>query len=275
MQTNVFRETLMMKRLIHTMALLVAVSLLGAGLVYAEEITGKQIIDKIRVQESYTDTMIKIKMTLVNKRNETRERMIVNRIKKIGGLSRTMTTFLFPDDVKGTKFLTIENEGRDDDQFLFLPALDKVRRISSNQKGQSFMGTDFSYSDLSSRDPEEGAHTKLRSENKDGFDCYVVESVPDPEDTDTAYAKIITWVRTDIWVPVYIEFYDKKTGELLKVLTAGEFQKTDDIWMAHHTEMKDVRKDHKTVIEIKSVENNQGLTDDDFSQRFLKDKTRL
>ena len=259
---------------IATIALLFALAIGVTTAAVAQDLTGKEIIDKIRVQESYEDTMIKMKMTLENKRGETRERLLVNRVKKIDGLTRTMTTFLKPDDVKGTKFLTIENKGRDDDQFLFLPALDKVRRISSNQKGSSFMGSDFSFGDLEGRDPDKGVHKKIGEETRDGFDCYIVESTPVEGDEDDQYSKSVLWVRKDIFVPVRVEFYDK-SGELLKVLSASDFQKTDDIWLAHHSVMENVQKNHKTIIDIAGLENNQGLDDDYFSQRFLKDKTQL
>jgi outer membrane lipoprotein-sorting protein len=236
--------------------------------------SGKEIIEKIKVQESYKDTVLKIKMTIVDKGGQARERLILNRVKKIGGLTHSVTTFLKPDDVKGTKFLTIENQGRDNDQWIYLPAQGRERRIIASQKGQSFMGSDFSYGDLGGREPNKGKHETLRSENRDGFDCYVVQSLPDSGDKDAQYGKTVTWVRKDIWVPVYVEFYDKNY-KLQKALSAKDFRQTDGIWMAHHTEMRDLVRGTRTVIDIVGIENNKGLKDDYFSMRFLKDETQL
>jgi hypothetical protein len=241
---------------------------------FAGDPTGKEIIEKIKVQESYKDTVLKIKMTIVDKGGQARERLVLNRVKKIGGLTHSVTTFLKPDDVKGTKFLTIENQGRDNDQWIYLPAQGRERRIIAGQKGQSFMGSDFSYADLGGREPNKGTHETLRTEKRDGFDCYVVQSLPDKDDKDAQYGKTITWVRKDIWVPVTVEFYDRGYA-LKKTLSAKDFRQTDGIWMAHHTEMRDVSRGTRTVIDIMGIENNKGLKDDFFSMRFLKDETQL
>jgi len=238
----------------------------------AEELTGKQIVEKMKEVESYQDSFMKVNMILVNRRGEERQRKLINRMKKFGDQTKTVTTFLYPDDVKGTKFLVEEVKGGDDIQKLFLPALDKIRRISSSQKKQSFMGTDFSFGDLQSRDPEKGTHNRVGEDKMHDHDCYMVESVPAP-DSDSEYSKTLSYVRKDNYLPVRVKFFDKD-GEQVKELHTEDHYLQDGIWMARRTIMMNLRKGSKTILEIVEQKNNSGIKDDFFSDRFLRAKTQ-
>ena len=240
----------------------------------AQELTGKQIIQKVSDRASSTTIIMQVRMTITDRRGDTRARSIISRMKdsKTGG--KTVVTFLKPDDVKGTKFLVIENKSGDDDQFLYMPALGKPKRISSKQKSGKFMGTDFSYADLQAHDPNKGTHTRLDDESIDGNLCYKVQTVPNnPEDYE--YSKIIYWVRQDNDIPVKGEFYDK-SGELLKVLTITNIEKNKDgKWVVKDSLMKNVQKGTSTRMEVLQYQTNVNIPDDFFSERFLKDESKL
>ena len=240
---------------------------------HAEEMTGKQIVQKMRDVATYKDSYIKLKMTLVNRLGEKRERMLINRTAKIDGLGKTVTTFLYPDDVKGTKFLVEQAKGGGDDiQKIYLPEMDKIRRISSSQKNESFLGTDFTFGDFQSRDPDKGTHKNIGAEKMDGFDCWIVESIPNA-DEDSQYSKINSWVRKDNYLPVRVKFFDKE-GNQIKELTTAQHYKQDGLWIAKTTTMQNLKKGSKTIIEVVEQKNNTGLSPDFFTERFLKDKTQ-
>jgi len=247
--------------------------LLVASVAFA--ITGKEIIDKMRTQETYEDAVTKVKMELVNPQGKTRTRILITRYKEKDGLTRATTTFVYPDDVKGTKFLVTEEEKGETTQYLFLPALGKRRKITTKERGGSFMGSDFSYADLQPHDPDKGNHELVREEKCGEHDCYVVESTPKEGEEDFDYSKVTYWVRKDNYYPIKAVFYDKK-GELLKQLTVGEIAQTPDgVWYAKRSVMENLKTHHKTVLEIQEIKTNAGLSDEFFTLRFLEDKTRL
>jgi len=169
--------------------------------------------------------------------------------------------------VRGTGFLIWEHKGKDDDQWLYLPAFKKVRRISSKEKEKSFMGTDFSYEDLGSHNLDDYNYTLLKSETFDDQDCYVVESVPKPG-KKKSYKKTITWIRKDIFLAIRIDFYDKK-GKFLKRLHATNIEKIDGIWTVKVMEMENVQRKHRTILELENVRYNIGLKKHFFTERNL------
>jgi outer membrane lipoprotein-sorting protein len=133
------------------------------------------------------------------------------------GNGRTIIVFQRPASVAGTRFLTIENSGGADDRWIFLPSLGKVRRIAASEGSGSFMGTDFSYDDISStsRDADLDTHTVLREENLNGRDCYVIESKP--RDSSYQYSKMVQWIDTDTRINHKLELYDKR-NTLVKIV---------------------------------------------------------
>ncbi len=238
-------------------------------------ITGREIVEKMRAQETYEDAVTKVKMELINPQGKKRTRILITRYKEKDGLTRATTTFVYPDDVKGTKFLVIEEKKGETTQYLFLPALGKVRKITAKERGGSFMGSDFSYADLQPHDPEKGIHKLVREEKCGEHECYVVESTPKPGEEDFEYSKVTYWVRKDNYYPIKAVFHDKK-GNLLKQLTVEEIAQTPDgVWYAKKSVMENLRTHHKTVLEIQEIRTNAGIPDEFFTLRFLEDKTRL
>lgn len=200
----------------------------------------------------------------------TRDRKIRIKAKKTGeGRSSYLMHFLAPDDVKGTGFLSIERgAGQEDDQFLFLPALKKVKRILGNQRSDSFMGTQFSYNDLQSRNLDEGTHKLLRKENRGGVEVYVIESIPKaPEPGD--YGRTVSYLRVDNRVPVLIEFFDQ-AGKAVKVLTTQKAEKKGARWLVTVSTMKNLVNGLETQIVIDTIDFDTAVPDAEFTQERLQ-----
>ncbi|MBL1213294.1 MAG: outer membrane lipoprotein-sorting protein [Ignavibacteriae bacterium] len=240
-----------------------------AALNAQEKITGQKIIENVYYRDSGEDITSDLTMTLINRRGDTRIREIQQFGKDYDKEEKSIMFFLSPADVRNTSFMnwSYDAEGRDDDQWIYLPALKKVKRISSDSKSDYFMGSDFTYDDLGDRHPSEDTHKLLREENLDGEDCYVVESIPKEE--DYMYSKTVTWVSKDKWIGLKKDFYDED-GEHLKTLSVGKFEKIDGYWTILNSNMHNIQKDHKTLMELKDVKINTGIQDRQFTERIMR-----
>ena len=189
--------------------------------------TAKQIMEKnfyvTKVKAFKADST----MVLFNAQGEKRERKLANvqALEANGVDSKTLAKFLEPADVRGTMFLQIEHSGADDDQWIFLPALQKSRRLVANNKKDSFFGSDFSLCDISLPKVEAYSHRLTGMEAVGGADCYVVESVPatDQLKDDTGYSKKVSWIRKDNFIEAKVDYYDLN-GELFKTQTTSGYQ---------------------------------------------------
>jgi outer membrane lipoprotein-sorting protein len=161
------------------------------------------------------------KMVISAKNGSTTERVLDQFSKDGPKGSRTMIEFQQPATIRGTRFLTMENPGSPDDRWIFLPELGKIRRVAASEGGGSFMGTDFSYDDISSmsRGAELDAHTILREEDSGGSPCYVIQSIP--KNSSYQYSKMIQWVTKDSKITTKIELYDKRNALVKTVEMSG------------------------------------------------------
>ena len=235
----------------------------------AASLTATEILQRARKNAQVGQADLTLRMLLVNRRGEKRQRSVEALKKKIDGRVHYVIRFLYPNDIKGTSLLTVQNpKGGEDDQFIYLPALHRTRRISSSEKSKSFLGTDFSYNDFQSRDVSAGVHTVLGEETVGKSDCYKVESRPkDP--SHATYSRVVTWIRKDIFVPVKGEYYDAH-GKLLKELKVVRLEKIDGHWTATRAVMTNVQKDHKTLLEVTEARYNKPLPDDLFTRAALE-----
>ena len=231
------------------------------------EVTGKQIMEDVYNKPTGDDMQGELTMTLTNKQGETRVRTLKQYIKYGDKMDKKIMFFQSPADVRGTSFMNWSyTDGRDDDQWIYLPALKRTKRISSDGKSDYFMGSDFTYDDLGDRHPDEDTHTLLREETLEGKTCQVVESIPKEE--DYMYSKTITWVMKENYLGLQREFYDED-GDLLKILTIKKYDQIDGFWTILETEMKNVQKDHKTNMAFNNVQINQGIPDSRFTERSM------
>ncbi len=260
-------------RKINSLILAAVLLVVTAGFASAQSITGLQVMQNVYNRPTGPDVRSELTMTLINSRGSTRVRTIKQFTKEYGADEKSIMFFTAPADVKNTSFMdwSYGDINKEDDMWIYLPALKKVKRISSESKSDYFMGSDFTYDDLGDRKPEQDNHKIIKEEKVNGKDCYVVESVP--KDPDYMYSKTITWVIKDSWVGAKKEFYDED-GELLKTLTVNKIEKIDGYWVILDMLMDNVQKDHKTSMVLKNVIIGKGIKDSYFTERQMKKGVR-
>jgi len=183
--------------------------------------------------------------------------------------SRTMIIFKQPATVAGTRFLTMENKGAEDDRWIYLPGLNKTRRIAASEGSGSFMGTDFSYDDISSasRGAELDTHTLLREENFGGNACYVIQSVP--KNSSYQYSKMIQWVAKDSKIVTKIELYDKR-NTLVKTVEMSGIKDVQGRATVTVTKLTTHAAGTSTTINMDIVKYDDPIPDDVFTTRYLE-----
>jgi hypothetical protein len=240
-----------------------------AAVACGETLTGSQIMQRVDERYDGDSSRSLTTLTLVSRRGTARVRKILQYTKDYGETEKTVMIFLQPADVEGVGYLSYsyDQSGRDDDTWLFLPALKRVRRISGSSRNDYFMGTDFTYDDMGDREVEEDSHTLLREETVDGKPCWVVESVP--LDRTYMYSRKVAWIRQDIDMAVEVEYYDRQ-GRLLKELEISDIEQIDGIWTARTMTMNNVQDNHRTVLEIGEIEYNLPVNDTYFQVAALE-----
>ena len=234
----------------------VATLLLSASFLFAAEQNARDIMVKVKDRPDGDTRSSSMEMKLVNKNGGTRVRKITSFAMDVGADTKTIMFFLYPNDVKGTGFLTVnyDDVNKEDDKWLYLPALKKTRRISGkSSKTDYFMGSDFTYDDVGQRNIDEDTHTFVREEKVDGVDCWVVESVP--KKSDEIFSKKIMWIRKDCLIAAKVEYYDK-LGKLHRLLKVGSVVQVDGFWAISKMTMENVQTNHKTILEFGELKFN-------------------
>lgn len=235
----------------------------------AEE-KGLRIAKLVDEQDNgYKDSQAILKMTLVNKHGQTTSRkMRFKSLEVEGDGDRSQMIFDNPRDISGTAMLTFTHKKGPDDQWLYLPALKRVKRIASKNKSGPFMGSEFAYEDLASQEVEKYTYKYLRDEKINGFDCYVIDR--DPVDPNSGYTHLETWINKEKLVPEKIVFYDRK-NTLLKTLIFKDYkQYLGKFWRAESFEMVNHQKGKKTTLEWIDYKFRLGLTKKNFNKNSLK-----
>lgn len=265
--------------------LIFIITLLITGLltvnVSALAITGREVMERADDRETGNTQHALMGMDLIDENGEVSPRTIEVWAIKYGDpeadLRKVVMEFKSPASVADTRFLQVENEDIDDDQWIYLPGLQRVRRISSSQGEDSFMGSDFSYDDMESRNIDEYNYELLREEKLNKYGCYVVKSIPkDPEDSN--YKQSISWITKKHYIPVKVKMFSKDTGKLQKLMTVKQnIKKINGIWTVFSTTMKDLESGHSTELYVKQgnssryfIEYNKKISEARFTQRFLK-----
>jgi outer membrane lipoprotein-sorting protein len=232
-------------------------------------LAGLQIIENVYNRETGNDMQGDLTMSLINSRGDQRVRKIKQFIKDFGNMEKKIMFFVAPADVRNTSFMSwsYDEAGKDDDQWIYLPALKKVKRISSDSKSDYFMGSDFTYDDLGDRHPTDDTHKILREETVDGEACYVVESIS--KDDEYIYSRTVSWIIKDKWIGLKKEFYDEDE-ELLKTLTVKKYDKIKNYWTILSSKMHNVQKDHTTKMELANVKLDTGIPANKFTERMMK-----
>ena len=233
-------------------------------------LTAQEIIAKSRLAFYYAgnDGKTKVVMDLINKAGQKRlrELTMLRKDYQEGGEQKYFTYFHKPSDVKDTTFMVYKYPDRDDDRWIFIPAINLVKRIAANDKYSSFVGSDFTYEDVSGRKPEEDTHLLLREDKLDGRSCFVVESIPK---ASSVYTKRISWIDKTNFLPLKEEFYDKQ-NELYRQFEALVVKDINGIPTITKRVMRNIKTGHRTEVTFETVEYNLGIEDDVFSERYLR-----
>jgi outer membrane lipoprotein-sorting protein len=246
---------------------LVATLLIVAGFSANAQLTGTQIIKKTYNRATGDDQTSILTMTLTNKSGQTRVRKIQQFSKDMGDTEKSIMFFQSPADVKNTSFMNWSYDSdKSDDQWIYLPALKRVKRISSDSKSDYFMGSDFTYDDLGDRKLNADTHKFLKEETVSDKVCYVIESISKSE--DYIYSKTITWIDKSNFVGVKKEFYDEDE-DLLKILTITKVEKISGFYVITNSKMKNVQKNHSTTMTLSNVKINTGIAVSMFSERMM------
>lgn len=236
--------------------LLIATIIITICSIDAQQISGREIIKKVKNRPDGDTRYAEMELTLKKKNGSTRQRKITSWAMDDSKGTKKIMFFTYPSDVKGTGFLTFDYDqiGKQDDKWLYLPAMKKTRRISgSSSKTDYFMGTDFTYDDMGSRNVDEDKHQLLREEIKDGYKCWVVESVP--IDKHEIYSRKVSWIRQDCLTAIHVKYYDK-LNKLHRILNINDIKKIQGFWTIHKMEMKNVQTEHSTIIIVKNPKYN-------------------
>ncbi|MDQ6998430.1 MAG: outer membrane lipoprotein-sorting protein [Mariprofundus sp.] len=251
-----------------------SLTLLIASPVYSAEPTGLEIMQQVDARDDGDDLIQHMKQRLIDRRGNIREREMVSFRKDYGRDSKSITYFLAPSNIRDTALLTWDYDGiaKDDDQWLYLPALKKVRRISSSDRGDYFMGTDFTFEDIKQTPELEDYNWHLTgSEALDGQQVWVVEGEPKTDDLkkNLGYSKTRYYIRKDINMYIRVDYWDRK-GKALKNLVSEEITQINGVWTAMKGTMTNIQSGHRTELSFSDHRYNTGLSDRTFSERMLK-----
>ena len=228
-------------------------------------LTGVELAQKMDRREIPKDSKVDLLMTLTNKKGKTRTSSLRSIVKEDG--AKQIIWFLSPADDKGVALLKIEHDDRDDEMRIWLPAFKKVRRISAKKRSDSFMGSDMSYEDLSSRQLNEYTFKIINQEIYDSIPCHLLESIPN-KNILTEYSRHITWVDTTSLLPIKEKSFDK-SDELLKEKTYSYIH-INGYDVLFQITVRNIQKNHSTKIRFKNIELDTKIEDKFFHERNLK-----
>ncbi len=231
---------------------------------------GLEIATAVQAQDDgFGDSESAMTMTLINRAGKESIRQMRSKILEVTDAGdKSLSIFDEPADVKGTASLTHSHATEPDEQWLYLPALKRVKRISSKNKSGPFMGSEFAFEDISSQEVEKYDYTYLGDEEVDGIAVHKVEAVPTYE--HSGYTRLINYIDTDRMVPVKVEYFDRKNSPL-KTLSISEYeQHLGKFWRAGKMEMENLQTGKRTILTWSDYKFQTGLTDKDFNSKSLK-----
>lgn len=232
------------------------------------------IIRTVLDRKSPADMASTSTMTITDRTGVTKVRKLKTVLKDSGDESRSFTEFVEPADVNGTKFLTVSKKGEADDQRIYLPALKKVRKISSSSKDGEFMGTDLTYFDMEKRTFDDGTYTLLaENETLEGpaFAGLKLAKVASTfKDPNAPYSKTVSWIDPATGIPYKTDCYDKKDGALLKTITIDEVKTIKGYLFTTKSTIANVKKGSQTVTSMGDIAVDIGVKDADVSLKRLE-----
>jgi outer membrane lipoprotein-sorting protein len=234
-----------------------------------------EIMKKSHIAYYYAadDGVAQVTMKLINSKGKERIRefAMLRKDMEDGGDQKYYTYFKKPSDVARMTFMVYKSADGNDQRWIYVPAVDLIKPISADDKNSSFVGSDFSYEDVSGRHWNEDNHKMLPESELDGKKVWVIESVPKTE--YKGFARKVSYIDQATYLPLKEEYFDKK-GEMTKVFRAEKIETIEDIPTITVRSMEDLKKNQKTIVEFASIDYNVGIGDDIFTERYLKNPPR-
>ena len=231
---------------------------------------GLAIIEEADKRDTgWIDSTASLQMILRNKQGQESERIL--RIKTLevdGDGDKSLSVFDAPKDIKGTAFLSYTHALMPDDQWLYLPALKRVKRIASANKSGPFVGSEFAYEDLASQEVEKYTYKWLRDEEFEGRECFVVEAYPVYE--NSGYTRQVAWIDKEMYRPLKIDYFDRKDSLLKTLLASGWNQYLGQYWRPDVMDMVNHQTGKSTKLLWSDYAFKTGLTERDFDRNTLK-----
>ncbi|PCJ28783.1 MAG: outer membrane lipoprotein-sorting protein [Flavobacteriales bacterium] len=216
---------------------------------------------------NYSSTSV---MTLKNRNGQTTTRKTHGYFMEVeGDGDKSLTIFDTPKDVKGTASMTFTHKVGDDDQWLYLPSIKRVKRISSSNKSGPFMGSEFAFEDLSSQEVEKYKHKYIGLVKLNGVVCYKLERYPIAK--TSGYKKVIAYLNKENYRPEKVIFYDRKDSKL-KTLTYSSYKKyAGKYWRANQMKMVNHQNGKETLLNFSNMKfNDETITEETYTQNSLK-----
>ncbi|MBV2091260.1 MAG: outer membrane lipoprotein-sorting protein [Candidatus Thiodiazotropha sp. (ex Ctena orbiculata)] len=254
------------------LSLILATLLLAPAVTLAmtAEERGLEIAKEVDTRDTgFHDFKASMTMLLKNRHGEESLRDMRNQTLEVeNDGDKTLVVFDEPRDVKGTALLSFSHKVGDDDQWLYLPALKRVKRIASRNKSGPFMGSEFAYEDISSQEVEKYTYKFIEESEHDGIASYLLERYP--VDPNSGYTRQQMWVDKERYIPIKIDYYDRKNVLLKTLVFRGYQQYLDQYWRADEMFMENHQTGKSTLLTWKQYDFRSGLTDADFNKNSLK-----
>lgn len=249
---------------------LIAPLLLVSSSAFSQTMNADQIIEQSQHAFYYAaaDMHAKVTMQLIAADGGTRKRVMtmLRRDTTEGGEQKYFIYFHEPGDVRRMTFMVWKDPVKEDQRWIFIPAIDLVRRIAADDKRSSFVGSDFTYEDISGRDVSAESHTLLHEEKLDGRESYVIQSTPKEA---VELTKRVSWIDKQSLLPLKETYYDAQ-DELFRVFTADRIEEIGGWPTVTQRTIKNVKTGHRTEVVFQAITYDLGLEDKDFSERRMR-----
>jgi outer membrane lipoprotein-sorting protein len=247
--------------------IIISVLLLTTGLLTLQAQNAREIAQKSADAIKLESMEMAATLNIHDGKGNVRVRQVANASKKFGETVKTMIRFLAPPDVAGTTMLIYDYETKDDDMWVYLPAMRNTRRIVSSEKGKNFMGSEFTNADMSKPNLDDYNYQLLGSQTLNGVECWKVESESKTKAIadQNGFAKKVAWIEKGNYLPHQVDYYDQ-TGNKFKEMTIGDYRKqSNGNYFAFRMEMKNLRNSRRSEMIVDRFQIGSKLSEADFS----------
>jgi len=261
---------MILKKVLTMSAIIALLFPLFAQTLLAGDMTGREIIDRSNALENVQDMEAEMRMEIIRDDRVREREMIMYSLQAEDGTEKSLIRFLSPADVRESGFLNISYADGEDESWLYLPALGRERRMSSEERGGDFMGSDFTNEDMT-RTIDDYEYELLGTREINGREVYEVESLPltDEIAEQVEFARKITYIDAEHLYLHKEETYNERDEMIKELTTENVTEITDELHLPLKMIMRDLENDGKTIISYEEIEVNTGLTADDFTTRAL------